>query len=117
VNNVYLIDLYSFARSNKFFFLIMLNFIKYSVLLFKNLRGGNRFRWFKKFSNFFLFHKLLVKLFKNMFPKFQIKISIRSDVVIGVSVPRGARAPERVTHGSFMNYLRYIWKGRECQQI
>jgi len=32
-----------------------------------------------------------------MFPKFQIKISICSDIMSDVSVPRGARAPERVT--------------------
>ena len=35
-----------------------------------SLKGGNRFRLLKK-SNFFLCHKLLVKLSKNMFPKFQ----------------------------------------------
>ena len=45
------------------------------------IKGGNRFRWLKKW-NFFLCHKLLVELSKNMFPKFQWKISIRSGVTI-----------------------------------
>ena len=45
------------------------------------LKGRNRFRWLKK-SDFFSCHKLLVKLSKNMFPKFQWKISIRSGVTI-----------------------------------
>ena len=36
----------------------------------QTFKGGNRFRLLKK-SNFCLCHKLLVKLSKNMFPKFQ----------------------------------------------
>ena len=44
------------------------------------LRGGNRFRWLKK--SIFFCHKLLVKLSKNMFRKFQWKILIRSGVTI-----------------------------------
>ena len=43
----------------------------------------------KKKSKFFLFYKLLVKLFRNMFPKFLNKIPIRSDAMsTKVNAPR-----------------------------